>query len=139
MNIISLIGNICNDLELKQTHNGKSVMQFNLAVKRPHTKDAVDFIPLVVWEQSAEYLSRYAHKGSKIGVSGKLTSRQYEDKNGNKRTAFEVICDSVELCDSKNNAQGAETAQGGSFIPPAYQMPAQPKFEEIANDDSLPF
>lgn len=139
MNTISLIGNICGDLELKQTNSGKSVMTFNLAVKRPHTKDITDFIPLVLWGQSAEYLSRYAHKGSKIGIVGKLTSRNYEDKNGNKRTAFEVICDSVELCDSKNDVQGAETAQGGSFIPPAYQMPAQPKFEELADDDSLPF
>lgn len=129
MNTINLTGNICNDLELKQTNNGKSVMQFNLAVKRPHTKDTTDFIPLVVWEQSAEYLSRYAHKGSKIAVSGKLTSRQYEDKNGNKRTAFEVVCDFVEICESRS--------EGGQATPTA-DTPT-PKFEEISTDGDLPF
>lgn len=129
MNTINLTGNICNDLELKQTNNGKSVMQFNLAVKRPHTKDTTDFIPLVVWEQPAEYLSRYAHKGSKIGVSGKLTSRQYEDKNGNKRTAFEVVCDFVEICDSRG--------EGGQATPTA-DTPT-PKFEEISTDADVPF
>ena len=132
MNTINLIGNICNDLELKQTEKGKSVMTFNLAVKRPHTKDTTDFIPLVVWEQPAEYLSRYAHKGSKIGVSGKLTSRQYEDKNGNKRTVYEVVCDSVEICDSKSDNQTAPIPEYTSTMP-------TPKFEEIKTDDDLPF
>ena len=130
MNTINLIGNICGDLELKQTNSGKSVLQFNLAVKRPHTKDTTDFIPLVVWEQSAEFLSKYAHKGSKIGISGKLTSRQYEDKNGNKRTAFEVVCDSVELCDSKSESNPAQ---------PSYGQQVVPKFEEISTDGDLPF
>ena len=134
MNTINLIGNICNDLELKQTEKGKSVMTFNLAVKRPHTKDTTDFIPLVVWEQPAEYLSRYAHKGSKIGVSGKLTSRQYEDKNGNKRTVFEVVCDSVEICESKSESgQATPTAD-----PPTPKFPT-PKFDESSTDDDIPF
>ena len=132
MNTINLTGNICGDLELKQTNSGKSVMQFNLAVKRPHTKDTTDFIPLVLWEQSAEYLSRYAHKGSKIGVSGKLTSRQYEDKNGNKRTVFEVVCDSVEICECKS--------EGGQAAIPDYKSTTPlPNFEEIKTVDDLPF
>ena len=68
MNHITLIGNICNDLELKQTPNGKSVLNFNIAVKRPFTKDTTDFFTIVVWNQPAEYLSRYARKGVKVGV-----------------------------------------------------------------------
>lgn len=100
MNSINLIGNICQDVELKQTNSGKSVVQFNLAVKRPFTKDTTDFIPVVIWNQPAEYIARYAHKGTKIAVSGKLTTRIYEDKNGNKRTAFEVVADSAEICES---------------------------------------
>lgn len=130
MNTINLIGNICGDLDLKQTNNGKSVITLNLAVKRPHTKDITDFIPLVLWEQSAEYLSRYAHKGSRIGVSGKLTSRQYEDKNGNKRTAFEVVCDSVEICDSKTER---------TTLAPTNTNAPMPNFEEIGNEQDLPF
>lgn len=132
MNSINLIGNICNDIEMKQTNNGKAVVQFNLAVKRPRTKDVTDFIPVVVWEQSAEFLSRYAHKGSKIAVSGKLTSRQYEDKNGNKRTAYEVVCDTVELCDGKNETN---TDAPKTFVPDAYK----PTFEPVNTDDGLPF
>ena len=100
MNSINLIGNICGDLELKQTPGGKSVVSFNLAVNRPFAKDTTDFIPIVAWEQSAEYLTKYAHKGTKIAVSGKLTTRHYEDRSGNKRTAFEVAADTTEICES---------------------------------------
>lgn len=147
MNSINLTGNICHDLELKQTNSGKSVINFNLAVKRPYSKDTTDFIPVVVWEQPAEYLSKYAHKGSKIAISGKLTSRNYEDNNGNKRTAFEVLADTVEICETagKNDTQGAENTNAGKYIPDAYSQPQMnftaqsPQFEEIPNDENLPF
>lgn len=132
MNSINLTGNICNDLELKQTNNGKSVMQFNLAVNRPFTKDTTDFIPIVVWNQPAEYLNKYAHKGTKVAVSGKLTTRKWEDKEGNKRTAYEVVADNVEICES------SEAKQGG-YTPSAYQSGSQPQFEEVPNDGDLPF
>jgi single-strand DNA-binding protein len=74
MNSINLTGNICNDLEVKSTQSGKSVLSFNLAVKRPFTKDTTDFIPVVVWDQGAEYLGKYGRKGSRVAVSGKLTT-----------------------------------------------------------------
>lgn len=138
MNVINLTGNICKDIEVKQTQNGKAVTTIDLAVKRPFTKDTTDFIPLVVWEKNAEYLGRYARKGSRIAISGKLTTRKYQDKNGNNRVAFEVVCDSVEIMDGRNDAQGTE-AQGGAYIPDAYKEPAEPKFEPIDTDDSLPF
>lgn len=147
MNTINLTGNICQDIELKQTNSGKSVINFNLAVKRPFTKDTTDFIPVVVWEQPAEFLSKYAHKGSKIAVSGKLTSRNYEDKDGNKRTALEVVADTVEMCEtaSKNDTQGAQPTNTGTYTPSAYTQPQMsfasqtPQFEEIPGDESLPF
>lgn len=141
MNSINLTGNICNDVELKQTNNGKAVMQFNLAVKRPFAKDTTDFIPVVVWEQSAEYLSRYARKGTKVAISGKLTSRNYEDKNGNKRTAFEVIADAVEICESasKNDPEQQNTAAPGTYTPDAYKPQQEPKFEPIPDGERLPF
>lgn len=134
MNVVILSGNICNDIEMRQTNSGKSVVQVNLAVKRPYTKDVTDFIPLVVWNQQAEFLSRYAHKGSKIAVTGKLTSRQYEDKQGNKRTAYEVVCDTVELLEKREQAQN-EAAQ-----PTFASAPMEtPNFQELDNDDDLPF
>lgn len=127
MNSINLTGNICNDLELKSTQSGKSVITLNLAVKRPFSKDTTDFIPLVVWDKNAEYLSRYGRKGAKLAVSGKLTTRKYQDKDGNNRTAFEVVCDAVELLDSKGEGTATNT------------MPKDANFETIDTDDSLPF
>lgn len=137
MNNITLTGNICNDLELKTTQNGKSVLSFNIAVKRPFTKDTTDFIPVVVWEQGANYLNQYGRKGSKVAITGKLTTRKYQDKDGNNRTAFEVICDTVELMDSKT--QGTETAEGNNYMPESYKSQGEPKFEAVEGDDFLPF
>lgn len=139
MNSINLIGNICQSVELKQTTNGKSVVSFNLAVSRPYAKDTTDFIPLVIWGQPAEYISRYATKGTKIAVSGKLTTRNYEDKNGNKRTAFEVLVDTAEICESKATTEATvpdPRTLGGNYIPDAYK---NPQFEELDNNEGLPF
>lgn len=133
MNTINLTGNICNDVELKKTNSGKSVVSVNIAVKRPFTKDTTDFIPLVAWEQSAEYLARYAQKGSKVAVSGKLTTRKYEDSKGNNRTAFEVVCDTVELMNSKSEEK-TET-----YDAPEYAKNNAPKYEEVKTDEDLPF
>lgn len=138
MNSINIIGNICNDLEVKTTQSGKSVLSFNIAVKRPFTKDVTDFIPCIVWNQGADYLNNYGRKGSRVAVSGKLTTRKYQDKNGNNRTAFEVVADTVELMDGKSDAQGANDG-GGAYIPDAYKSADTANYEEIKGDDDLPF
>lgn len=138
MNSINLTGNICNDLEVKATQSGKSVLTFNLAVKRPFTSDTTDFIPVVAWEQKAEYLGKYGKKGSKVAVGGKLTTRKYQDNNGNNRTVFEVVADTVELMDGKTDSQGTETANTFNYIPGAYKPSATPNFESMKDDD-LPF
>lgn len=142
MNSISLSGNICGELELRQTNNGKSVTQFNLAVKRPFSRETTDFIPVVVYEQPAEYLCRYAKKGTRIGVIGKLISRNYEDKQGNKRTAFEVVADVAEIYESRESAQ-AQPAQT-PYLPGAYTQPQMnlsnnDRFEAVSDDSDLPF
>jgi single-strand DNA-binding protein len=130
MNSINLTGNSCNDFELKTTQSGKSVLTFNLAVKRPFTKDTTDFIPVVAWDKSAEYLSRYGRKGCKVAVNGKLTTRKYQDKDGHNRTAFEVVCDSVEILDGKSEAQGAAEPTNAT---------QQPNYEPLDTDSDLPF
>lgn len=139
MNSINLTGNICNDLEVKNTPNGKAVLSFNLAVKRPFTKDTTDFIPMVVWEQGAEYLGKYGRKGSRVAVSGKLTTRKYQDKTGNNRTVYEVVCDTVELLDSKNDTQTANSFTPDSYIPDAYKVPEKEEFQPVDVDPDLPF
>ena len=131
MNSVNLTGNICNDLELKHTNSGKAVMQINLAVKRPYAKDTTDFLPIVVWGQSAEYLSTYGKKGARIEVTGKLTSRNWEDKDGNKRTSYEVIADSVAILNS-----GASNAQNDAQ--PFFANVEAVPFEE-GTGDNLPF
>lgn len=103
MNTITLSGNICQEPELKQTTVGKSVVTVNLAVKRPFSRDTTDFIPIVIWDKNAEYVHNYAHKGSKLGVSGKLTTREYKDTQGNNRKVFEVVCDTVEILSGRQH------------------------------------
>lgn len=149
MNTINLIGNICNDLELKQTNNGKSVLNFNLAVKRPRAKDTTDFIPVTVWNQPAEFLSKYAHKGSKIAVTGSLTTRKWQDANGNNRISYEVTCDSAELLDSKQEGNGETNYTSQNQTPVQSDLGAsgwgapfaggQPNFEEMKSEEDLPF
>ena len=111
MNQINITGRLSAAPELKTTSNGKSVINCTLAVTRPRAKDQTDWIPCVAWNQSAEYLGKYASKGNRIGLSGTLTSRSYEDKEGNKRTILEVLCDSVEILESRSTTSASEVSK----------------------------
>lgn len=133
MNKAILTGRICQEIELKQTTSGLSVCSFSLAVKRPRVKDTTDFLTVVCWRQSAEYLSRYAKKGDLIEVVGTIQSRKYEDQNGRKGTAIEIVADEVSILQS---AQGS--TQGSTESQPTF-TPTTPNFEEIKTDDDLPF
>ena len=86
MNHVIITGRLGADIELRQTQQGVSVATFTLAVSRPRAKDTTDWINCVAWRQSAEFLSRYTHKGDLIAVAGMLTTRKYEDKDGNKQS-----------------------------------------------------
>ena len=141
MNSINLIGNICNDVELKTTNGGKSVCTFNLAVKRPFSKETTDFIPVVCWGNQAEIISKFAHKGTKIGVTGNLTTRKFTDKNGNNRTAFEVVANNVQFVESKRtdgNEEGKVSPQTETDPLVDFQSKLD-GFEVIAGDEDLPF
>lgn len=123
MNIITLSGRLVAAPELRTTTNGVSVATAKLAVDRGFgDKKETDFIPLVFWKGNAEIASKYCQKGQKLIVSGKLQTRQYEDKNGNKRTAFEVHVSELELPPKKE-----------------VQEAAQPEQVNIPYDDDLPF
>lgn len=143
MNICAFTGRLTADPELKTTNTGKSVCSFSLAVKRPHVKDTTDFLNFTAWNQSAEYLCKYAHKGETVEVTGTLQSRNYEDKNGNKRTAFEVIVDSLSLVVWRSNQQSTSStpAAGNNGIDVfASNLEASGvEFEEIVGADDLPF
>lgn len=124
MNNCSFVGRITRDLELRRTNTGKAVCSFTLAVDRPRVKDVTDFVDFVVWNQGAEYLCKYASKGTKVSATGALTSRKWEDKDGNKRTSWEILCDTVSIEDSKSDTQnqnngytGFVKADSGNFAP----------------------
>lgn len=136
MNHGSYVGRLTADPELRQTQGGISVTGFTLAIDRPGARDKTDFINFVAWRQTAEFICKYFRKGQKIALTGYLTSRRYEDKNGNQRTAFEVVVDRAEFVESRQKAEGWNSSQE----PPAYQaQQTQQGFEEIAGEDDLPF
>ena len=144
INNVVLMGRLVATPELRNTQNGIAVTSFTLAVERSFARAGeqrqADFINCVAWRNSAEFISRYFQKGSMLAITGSLQTRNYEDKNGNKRTATEVVVDQASFCGSK-----AETGTSGYSAPSA--MPAAPSFatgsegdfEEIAGDDDLPF
>ena len=104
LNHIVLQGRISRDLELKTTNSGMSVMSFPVAVDRDYLKegqDKTDFINCVAFDKKAEFINRNFSKGSLIVVSGRLQSRKWEDKNGNKRTDWDVIAENVYFGGSK--------------------------------------
>lgn len=111
MNNFAGIGRLTADIELRRTSSGKAVASFTLAIKRPRVADTTDFIEFVSWEQGAEYLAKYAHKGDIVGAVGTLQPREWTDKEGNKRKAWEVVTTSVELLSSKKDSQGNNNPQ----------------------------
>lgn len=128
MNKFACTGRIVNDPELKITPNQISVLSFTVAVKRPRTKEVADFLPCVAWRQNAEFLSKFAHKGDMVGITGILTSRNWEDRDGHKRTSLEIQCDDVELLSPKKQERS-----------PAYRDEDDSGFVEVGYYDELPF
>lgn len=143
-NKVILGGRITADPELKTTQSGIAVTTFSVAVNRKVGKDQeqkTDFITCVAWRNTAEFIARYFHKGSSICVTGSLQQRSWEDNNGNKRYATEVIVDEANFVDGKNDSVTADnSSRRGDILPTDEKIPlAVPHFEEMANDDDLPF
>lgn len=151
LNCAVLMGRLVADPELRTTATGISVTSFRIAVDRSFVRQGeerqADFIDIVAWRQTAEFVTRYFRKGSMIAVQGSIQTRSYEDKQGNKRTAVEVVADNVSFCGSK--AESGTTGGAFNAARPA-AAPAAPAasfttggmgdFESIEDDDdSLPF
>lgn len=145
MNSIILLGRATSAIELKQTQAGKCVVSFSLAVKRPFTKDTTDFFTICAWDKQAELLSKYVGKGDQICIRGYLQTRSWEDNNGNKRYATEVVAQEVSFCEAKRDSEGNNTpsVQNGSVshseasYNPYVDSPN--KFEPVEFDGNLPF
>lgn len=147
-----MLGRLTADPELRQTPNNISVTSFTVAVNRPFTKGAerqADFIDCVAWRNSAEFVSRYFTKGKPILVEGRLQVRSYEDKQGNKRRAYEVVCDNVSFVEGTrpDSPSGTYAAPVAPVVAPApaadagvaYSNGDVGDFQEVDGYDDLPF
>lgn len=138
-NLVVLTGRLTADPELKKTPNGYSVTSFSIAVSRRYRsgeETQADFINIVAWRQTAEFITTYFKKGSMIGIEGSIQTRKYTDKNGNNRTAFEVVANNVQFVESKRDGNTASVAEPASF-----SNAGANDFADIgdASDDDLPF
>lgn len=131
LNSVIIMGRVCETPTLKTTNSGLSVTSFTVAVDRRFQKQGedkqADFLNVVAWRQTADFVCKYFNKGSMIAVQGELQTRNYEDKNGNKRTATEIVADNVSFCGGKKDSAAAEPAGGDNYDYTA------------ASDDELPF
>ena len=127
MNHVTLMGRLTRDPELRHTNSGTAVVSFTIAVEHRSSQEThTDFIDIVAWRGTAEFVSKYFTKGQMIAVHGRLSIREWTDKDNNKRKSAEVVADNVYFTDSKKSrAEGAE--------------PVQAEFEDIDDDGDLPF
>ncbi len=132
LNKVILIGRLTHDPELRYTPNGQPVANFSLAVDRKLSKnDETDFIPVVAWRRLAEICNEFLHKGKLVAIEGRLQVRSYEDKEGRRQRAFEVVADEMQMLDrSERGSGGGGGASGGSSSgyssSPAQQRPSRP-------------
>lgn len=155
LNVAVVMGRLTADPELRHTASGLSVTSFTLAVDRNYSKAGTerqtDWIDVVAWRQTAEFVCKYFTKGQMMAVNGTIQTRSYEDKNGNKRKAVEIVANDVSFTGSKRDT-ASSGKYGQSFDRPAPSQPAafnEPApayssgstedFEEILGDDDLPF
>ena len=149
MNVICLMGRLTADPELRHTPSQVSVTTFSLAVDRAYQPKGqerqTDFINVVAWRGTAEFVCNYFRKGQRMALQGSLQSRNFTDKEGNKRTAYEVVADNVFFAESKRESTGSrfDSQIPGAFNDappaPAFSNTAGGDFEEITGDDELPF
>ena len=152
MNRVCLMGRLTHDVELRQTQSGTAVAAFSVAVTRKYDREKTDFIDVVAWRQTAEFVTKYFNKGDMIAIEGVIQTRTYE-KQGNNRKAVEVVADQVYFCGSKQsgNAGGAPQAptalatqsqgsnqSGGTQS--SFSIDGLGDFEEVDTpDNELPF
>nr|DAH42227.1 MAG TPA: Single strand binding protein [Caudoviricetes sp.] len=137
LNHVVIMGRMVRDPELRQLDNGTSVTSFSVAVDRNYVDKTTnerqaDFLNVVAWRQTAEFVCKYFHQGDMIALEGSLQSRKYTDKDGNNRTAIEIVASNISFCGGKNggNANTATTNDA-----PATMVANAPS----EDNDELPF
>lgn len=120
LNKAILMGRLTKDPELRSTQSGTPVCSFTLAVNRRGKDDGTDFLDIVAWNKTAEFVSKYFTKGQQVAVAGRIQSRTWEDSNGNKRKSVEIVAEEVHFAESKKQGNNNEIgdpmeALGGGF------------------------
>ena len=138
VNNVVIMGRMVRDPELRQLDNGTSVTTFSVAVDRNYVDKTTnerqaDFLNVVAWRQTAEFVCKYFHQGDMIALEGSLQSRKYTDKDGNNRTAIEIVANNISFCGGKNGGNANANANAGAA---SATMVANAPSED---NDELPF
>lgn len=149
LNRVILMGRLVADPELKTTQSGISVTSFRIAVERSYAKAGeerqTDFINIVCWRNTAEFVCKYFPKGSLIALEGQLQTRSYQDKDGTSKYIVEVLADKVSFTGEKTAEKQSKSTQTQGYPAPAgaaptvYASGSDRDFEEMPLDDDLPF
>lgn len=139
MNLVSLLGRITSEPELRATTSGSHVVSLNLAINgvpNANGETRTDFIPITIWNKQADNVCKYVHKGDQLAVSGRIQTTNYETKDGTKRTKFEVVANNVHFIGSKKKEESNEISK---------EEPSYDDYEdfdgdvELSDQDDLPF
>lgn len=140
LNVVAIMGRLAADPQMRQTQSGKSVASFRIACDRGR-KDAngqnqTDWLDVVAWDKTADFVSRYFPKGSMVAVTGRLQSRNYQDKNGNNRTAIEIVANQVSFCGEKKQEKSFQQANENALN---FAQGGNDDFAPVEDADDLPF
>ena len=137
INRVVMVGRLTRDPELRTTTNGKSVVNFSIAVgKRIKPTDGspdADFFTCIAWERSAEYVANYLTKGRLVGVEGRLQSRKYQTKEGQDREVVEIVCDNVQGLDRPKDDAGVPAGVGAA-VPASAVVPDSDEYDPFADE-----
>ena len=149
LNSIAVMGRLVADPELRRTTNGISTTTFTIACERSYVKPGAerqtDFLDIVAWRNSAEFVCKYFRKGQLIAVNGTLQTRTYEDKEGKKRKVYEIVADNLHFADSKGSSGGGQSpaslpARSSEPTEPVAYSSGEPEdFAIIDDSEDLPF
>lgn len=138
LNTIALMGRLTADPELRYTTSNIPVTSFSIAVDRAYKtgeERQTDFINIVAWRQRAEFAAKWFKKGQLIAVDGSLQSRRYTDKDGNSRTAYEVVANNLHFAERRDASQAPQTEAPA----PSFSNTEAGDFSELPGDEELPF
>ncbi len=143
MNKVFLIGNLTRDPEMSETNSGVSVCHFGIAVNRSYSSGdgerQTDFFNVTAWRGLADNVGKYCKKGNKVAVSGSIQIRNYEDNQGNRRTAVDIIAQDIEFLTARNQNSGDDFYDAPAPAPAQSPARKKPALESFDDDGDIPF